>query len=98
MILAPSSAPSIMTALSWRFAVATPPWSVLKGIINKSDVCRRAHALSAPAPVIWKFDSLDEVKGHAAQFGYPCIIKPDQTANFLHATSRRPWPRTTLNR
>jgi predicted ATP-grasp superfamily ATP-dependent carboligase len=70
-------------ALSKRYIVTVPPWRVLAGIINKSNLYRRAHEIGVPAPVIRKFETLDALREAAGLIEYPCIIKPDQTHAFF---------------
>lgn len=69
--------------LSGRFALSIPPWCVVKGIINKSELYQRAYEIGVPAPKIWKFSTMDELRARAGEFDYPCIIKPEQTPAFF---------------
>ncbi len=70
-------------ALSARYHVTVPPWSVLHGIVDKSRLYQRAHEIGVPAPLIKKYQSPDELERDAAQLVYPCIIKPTQTPDFF---------------
>jgi D-aspartate ligase len=62
--------------LETRHLVAAPPWSVAEQFVDKHRTYALAERLGVAAPRTARPSSADEVAQIAADFPYPCVVKP----------------------
>lgn len=76
-------------ALSQRFRVPTPEWSVTKWAWDKRNTYRMAGELGIPTPKTWY--PADAADLAAVDGEPPYVIKPAIKERFLYATKKKAW-------
>lgn len=75
--------------LGQRFAVACADWEITEKIVNKKYTYELAERCGIPMPKTYLPRSRSELEEYARLTGYPCLVKPCQSHQYVELLGRK---------
>jgi len=83
--------------LEQHYVVACPEWEITERFIDKRKTYALAEAHGVPAPRTLVPGSAADLEGHAAQLGFPMLVKPAESHLFYERFKRKMFRVSTLS-